>query len=422
MHETNFSKQEIEEAVSKLRHEHIQRAEIFLTLPHEMRAHVVLRLSRFVLHDLISKIPDSAVVETLEELDPDEATDILQHLHRSRRAKLTTMLSERLKDDVEALLAFEPDSAAGLMNLDYIQVDENETIEEVAKKFKTHEKRTGRMPTILAMREGKLCGFLPGHELGFSTPNDVAKKFIRKISTVSYSADQKEVIELFKNHPHTKVAVIGDHEQVLGIIYSDDILRVLEEQESASLYDFAGVHREETVLDSTKAKVRSRYKWLIINLGTAFLAAFTVGLFNETISKYVLLAVYMPIVAGMGGNAATQTLAVLVRGIALRQISLKTAMPTLKRELGAGLIHGLINGVIVAAVVMLLNKDLKIALILGFAMIVNLLVAATFGTIVPLIMKKLGKDPATSATIFITTATDVLGFMAFLGLATIVLH
>ena len=152
------------------------------------------------------------------------------------------------------------------------------------------------------------------------------------------------------------------------------------------------------------------------------MAAFTVSQFEEVISEYVLLAVYMPIVAGMGGNAATQTLAVLVRGIALRQITLTTAWRTLKNEVGAGLVNGLINGFLVAFVVLVKDHDWKIALILAMAMVVNLVVAAFFGTLVPLIMSKLKKDPAASATIFITTATDVLGFLAFLGLATLILQ
>ena len=135
----------------------------------------------------------------------------------------------------------------------------------------------------------------------------------------------------------------------------------------------------------------------------------------------MILEIYKPIVAGMGGNAATQTLAVQVRGISLRKIELKNAWNNLKSELGAGFINGLINGLIVATVVIVVNRDVKVAIVLGLAMIINLQVAAFFGTMVPLIMKKLGKDPATSATIFITTATDILGFMAFLGLATVVL-
>jgi magnesium transporter len=196
---------------------------------------------------------------------------------------------------------------------------------------------------------------------------------------------------------------------------------LIEEHEASSLYDFAGISEEESVTDSAKRKVHNRYRWLVLNLGTAFLAAFTVSQFEDVLGRYVLLAAYMPIVAGMGGNAATQTLAVLVRGISLKQIELKTAWKTLRSELGASLVNGLVNGLLVAAIVIILNNNVQIAAVLAFAMVANLLVAAFFGTLVPLIMHKLGKDPAASATIFITTATDVLGFMVFLGLASMVL-
>jgi magnesium transporter len=262
---------------------------------------------------------------------------------------------------------------------------------------------------------------LPGHELGFIRTHEKIGKYVKRLLTIRSSASHKEVVEFFRSHPHNKVAVLDENNNVVGIIYSDDVLRLLQEQESSSLYGFAGVSAEENVTDPAKRKVKFRYKWLIINLGTAFLAASVVGLFEETITKYVLLAVYMPIVAGMGGNAATQTLAVVVRGIALKQIELKNAFRTLKNELGAGFINGLINGFLVAFIVLVKDREPAIALILALAMVLNLIVAALFGTIVPLIMQKLRKDPATSATIFITTATDVLGFLAFLGLATLIL-
>lgn len=308
------------------------------------------------------------------------------------------------------------------MNIDYIQINESDSIGEVAKQFKIHEKRTGHSPTIIVLKqEGVLSGYLPGHELGFAFPKDKAKKYVKKINTIPYFASQEEAIELFRNFPHSKIAVLGETGQVLGIIYSDDILRLLREQESASLYNFAGVSKEESVLDGTIVKVKSRYKWLILNLGTAFLASFVVGFFEETISKYILLAVYMPIIAGMGGNAATQTMAVMVRGISLKQINPDSPLYMLKKEVLAGAANGIINGIIVACIVLLINKDLMIALILALAMVINLIVASFAGTLIPLLMKKIGKDPASSATIFITTATDVLGFLAFLGLAALLL-
>lgn len=208
---------------------------------------------------------------------------------------------------------------------------------------------------------------------------------------------------------------------VIGVIYSDDIIRLLQKESATRLYDFAGVHDEEDIFDSIQTKVRRRYKWLLINLMTAYLAAGVVSLFSETLSGFVLLAAYMPIIAGMGGNAATQTLAVTIRGIALGEIEFKNSFPAIRNEIGAGFINGSINGLIVAAVAIIWNHSPMLGVITGTSMVVNLVIAGFFGAIIPLFMKKLGKDPATSATIFITTTTDVLGFLTFLGLATLLL-
>ncbi len=398
-----------------------KRTELFLELQPETRVEMLQSLTRPVKRDILMHIPEEDLVDILQSVDPDDATDMLQILSRKKREKTILLLSEDLRDSISTLLEFDAETAAGLMTLDYIQVADDDTIAEVSIKFREHERRTGRPPVILVTKEGKHHGFLPGHELGFARKSELIGKYVKRVPSISYAATYDQVSDMFLAHPHGKVVVLNDSEDVIGIIYSDDVLKLLQDSEASSLYDFAGIRKEESVSDSTKRKVKNRYRWLIINLATAFLAAFTVSQFRDTLAKYVLLAVYMPIVAGMGGNAATQTLAVLVRGIALKQIELKTAMRTLWNEMGSGLINGLINGVLVAAVVIVVNHDYKIAIILAMAMVINLLVAAFFGTLVPLIMSKLGKDPAASATIFITTATDVLGFLVFLGLATAVL-
>lgn len=398
------------------------RAELFMQLAEGKQLELLRSVTKHVRKDLIAHVPDERAVALLEAVDPDEATDMLQLMGRKRRERVLQLVSAQMKESLSTLLEFDAETAAGLMTLDYIQVEVNDKVSTVAKKFKQHEKRTGRPPVILAMKEGKLKGFLPGHELGFARQNAIIAKRIKRMPSISYAASHDEVVRLFHAQPHNKVAVLNDSLAVLGIIYSDDILKIIQERQSSTLYDFAGIVQEESVTDSAKAKVRNRYRWLIINLATAFLAAATVGLFEDTLSKFVLLAVYMPIVAGMGGNAATQTLAVLVRGISLHQIELKTAWSTLKNELGAGFFNGLINAGLVAAVVLIFNRDLEVAIVLALAMIINMVVAGFFGTLVPLVMAKLGKDPAASATIFITTATDVLGFLAFLGLATIILN
>jgi len=399
-----------------------KRVQLFLDLPPDKKMDMLRSVTKTVKKDILQHLPDDEFVSMMQTLDPDEATDLLQTITKTKRERVLALLSQELKDSLSTLLAFDPETAAGLMTLDYIQASVSDNVEFVANKFMRHEKQTGRPPVILVLDDGKLSGFLPGHTLGLATKSELIGKYTKKMQSISYAATHRAVIDLFQAHPHGKVAVLNDSNEVVGIIYSDDMLKLIQQDQASSLYNFAGISQEESVTDSAKSKVKNRYRWLIINLGTAFLAAFTVSQFEDTISKYVLLAVYMPIVAGMGGNAATQTLAVQVRGISLKQIELKNAWGTLKNELGASLINGLINGVIVAVVVLVVNRDPKIAFILGIAMIINLLVAALFGTMVPLIMKKLGKDPATSATIFITTATDILGFMAFLGLATIILN
>ena len=398
-----------------------KRLNIFLEQTTEKQAEILRKAPKSVRKDLLIKMPEPDLVKILSVVDPDQATDMLQLLTKAKRESVLAQVSEEIKESLSTLLEFDANTAAGLMTLDYISVETTDNIKTVAQKFKTHETKTGRSPIILVRKEGKLSGFLPAHELGLAGRNELIGKYVKRIPTISYAADHQKVVDKFRAHPHNKIAVLNDSEDVMGIIYSDDVLQLIEEKEAATLYDFVGVSSEEGVSDSSARKVKFRYKWLIINLATAFLASFVVSQFESTISEYVLLAVYMPIVAGMGGNAATQTLAVLVRGIALKQISLRTAFKTLKNEVGAGFINGLINGFLVAFVVLVKDHDVKIAIILALAMVINMIVAATFGTLVPLIMAKLRKDPATSATIFITTATDVLGFLAFLGLATIIL-
>lgn len=304
-----------------------------------------------------------------------------------------------------------------ILDRDFICVNKQDTFADVEKAYRAYEKKTGRAPAVLIFKEKELIGALPNSALILRRPSEKITKHIHALATMNVNAHRKAILHTFRQHPHDKIAVLDEFEEVVGVIYSDDVLHLLQEHHASALFDFAGVKDEEKVNDPILTKAGHRYKWLMINLGTAFLAAFVVSQFEATIAKHVLLAVYMPIVAGMGGNAATQTLAVLVRGIALNEITLKTYAKALWRELGSGLINGLSNGVIVAAIVFYLHQDILLALVLSCAMVINLVVAAFFGTLIPLIMQRLGKDPAASATIFITTATDVLGFLVFLGLA-----
>lgn len=396
------------------------RGHLFRTLEQKKQGFILLKLTSKAQKEIIRDLNEEELLNLLSPLDPDKATDVLQMLPQEKAQKLTESLNDNLKEKVEFLLKFNPKAAAGLMNLNYILIEKGTPFKEIIEELSDYEAKSGKFPTILIIEDGNLLGELPGSALVLHKDDKAGEKYLRKVLTLRFDSELPKVIRSFIKNPKSKVAVLDHDESVLGIIHSRDIVGLLDKHAMRDLYGFAGVDKEESALDSMFTKVKYRYKWLIINLGTSFLAAAVVGLFEPTIAQVTLLAVYMPIVAGMGGNAGTQTMAVAIRGLVLKEISLKTSSRLVINEMGAGAVNGLINGVIVALIATIFNKSPLFGLVIGVAMIINLVTAGFFGAIVPLIMKALKKDPASSATIFITTATDVIGFFVFLGLATLI--
>ncbi|NOQ55729.1 MAG: magnesium transporter [Nanohaloarchaea archaeon] len=417
MHKSTAEKNHIHEIMIAT-----DKIKVFRDIPVNEQGFVLLNISKTIRERIINKLKSIEIINLMHYLDPDDSTDLLQNIKSERRRNnIIEKLSADIKDKVEYLLKFDPASAAGIMSLDYIEVSCETTFHEVAKIIRKHEVRTGKLPAILVVHEGLLHGELLMHDLGLYPKEEDVSKHIRKIPAIQYNQGESDIISLFKKNPHTKIVVLDEDRSIMGVIYSDDILKLIQKQTSNTLYDFAGVSREEDVLDSALTKVKYRYKWLILNLGTAFLAASVIGLFSDTLTAVILLAAYMPIVAGMGGNAGTQAMAVIVRGLTLKEIELKTSKRVILNEMVAGCINGAITGLLVALIATFVNKSPMLGLVVGAAMVFNLVIAGLFGALVPVLMKQFGKDPATSATIFITTATDVLGFLVFLGLATIVL-
>ena len=404
--------------IKKSRH---RKLDVFRDVDSSIKGFVLLALPKQTRHQIMQKLHNNELISILNTLDPDKATDLLQELSNRRAKHITMQLDGDIKEKVELLLSFNPKTAAGLMNLDYIVATPGMHFEDLSVDIELHEKRTGKFPSILIVDGGKLTGELPGHVLALHKGKEKIDAYTKRVPHIRYDNDEHKVVDSFLKHPHDKVVVLDENEDIIGVIHSDDLLNLLDKRRANDLYGLAGVNKEEDALDGLIQKVRFRWLWLIVNLGTAFLAASVVGLFQDTISKLTLLAVYMPIVAGMGGNAATQTLAVTVRGIVMHELTLKKSLSYIAKEVGAGVINGAINGLLVAGIAIFINKSPMLGLVLAIAMVTNLFIAALAGAVIPLIMKSLGKDPATSATIFITTCTDVGGFFVFLGLAQLML-
>ncbi|WP_136718238.1 magnesium transporter [Halorientalis salina] len=394
----------------------------FSQLSRSRQRDVFFLLPQSLQESLVEDMTGEELQRFVRRLGPDEVADVLGFADETTRTDVLQRLDEDRREKAEFLLEFSPESAAGLMHLDYVTVDATRDIDDVAHRVQRYEDRTGNVPTIFVTEDDELVGELPGQAIAMADTDDVdLHDYVQETPVVTYDTPDTEVVDVLREHPESSVAVLDDDRTILGVIYAGDLLRVIEEEAGETLYEFTGVREEESILDGPLTKVRYRYKWLIINLGTAFLAAAAVGFFEDTIAAFTLLAVYMPVVAGMGGNAGTQSMAVTVRGIALEQVSLSTGRRAVINEIIAGGANGLITGVLVAAIASVFNQSPLLGLVLGVSMILNLIIAGFFGTTIPLVLERIGKDPATSATIFITTATDVLGFFIFLGLAQSVL-
>ena len=390
-----------------------ERRDVFFGLPEEVREAVATGMSPAQLESFV------------DPLDPDEITDVLGYVDEGTREAVLTSLDNSRREKVDFLLSFDPESAAGVMSLNYVTVDAGRSFAEVTERVRRFEERTGQVPTILVTDGDALLGELPGATLSTAdAASGSITDHIRETPSVRYDRDDEEVLAVFRQNSERTVAVLDEENDVLGVIYASDLLGMVDEAVGERLYEFTGVAEAESVLDGPVEKVRRRYKWLILNLATAFLAAAVVGLFESTIAAVAILAAYMPVVAGMGGNAGTQSMAVTVRGISLGQVSIKTGKRVIVNEAIAGAANGLITGALVAVIATAFSfGDFGVLLgaVIGVSMVVNLVIAGFFGALTPLLLDRVGYDPATSATIFITTATDVLGFLFFLGLARAVL-
>ena len=306
------------------------------------------------------------------------------------------------------------------MNDLFLVLGTRRKVKSVAKQIHLYmNDHDGMVPSLYVIDTKKrLLGEVPLVSLIHAADEELVGDLARNTHAVPNHISKellvKKALEIKTDH----FVVLDEEERPIGVIRTHDLLDLAMRQvRGKSLGLFAGAHHDERATDGPLTTVRFRYKWLILNLLTALLATFTVSLFEHTLSQMVILAAYMPLVAGMGGNAGAQSVSVMVRGLALGEVTAKNTHRILVKELIAGILNGLIVGFVMAGIAILIGQTALLGLVLGLALLINLIVAGIFGAGVPLILKTLHLDPALSASIFVTTATDVLGFIAFLSLA-----
>lgn len=395
-----------------------KRLERFRSLDRAKQSSVFATLSPSLQRELLNTLRTSELIDLIDHFDLQYAHTLINRIEQpTRRQTVIKRLKNERHQKIEHFLQFHPQAGNQLLHMNYVLVPETTTVAKVANTLESHLTHTGKIPIVLVEKAGTLVGEVGLDTLVRENSRSAIKKHVDPITTLVYNTDPKIVSDTLTREPHSKIVVTDTDGSVLGVVYADDVIDIIGAAPATSLFSFAGVESSERPFDNAYSKVRRRHRWLILNLATAFLAGSVVAMYESTLSQVAILAMYMPIIAGMGSNAATQTLAVMVRGIAIGDISLANCRRALLNETTAGLINGLIVGAIVAFVAYIFDHTLLLGLVAGISVVSSLVIAAVSGTLIPLGLKKYGKDPATSATIFITTGIDVLGFLIFFGLA-----
>ncbi len=382
---------------------------------------ILQHLNEEISGDILSKMAPQEFVDATSGLDTDDTADLLQQLPDQVVQEVLRSLDDQNRKLLEAVLSYPEDTAGGLMNTDTITVRPDITLDVVLRYLRMHPEipeMTDNFPVI--NREGKVLGLLAATKILVSDPNLMVSDIMdTEIHTLKGDTSDVDVAHLFERHNLVSVPVVDDNGVLLGRITIDDVVDVIIEDAEHSFMGRAGLDEDEDTFAPILKATRRRTLWLFINLITAFTASYVIGLFEGTLEKVVALAILMPIVASMGGIAGSQTLTLIIRGIALGHVTDKNSNWLLRRELVVALLNGLILSLIVAVIAAWWFNDPKMGIVIALAVVINLLFAALAGVSLPMILRKAKIDPAIAGSVVLTTVTDVVGYVAFLGLATI---
>jgi magnesium transporter len=405
-------------------------ADVLAALDDDERIAVVQALPAELSSQALAEMPEEAHAEEtlaalsperaakiVEELEDDDAADMLRELDPEEQERILSGVEDRA--EVERLLRYDPETAGGLMTSHMVTVRDSATAEEALDAIRRQSEEVEDFYQVFVVDEDRrLVGILPFKDLVVSKADRRVHEFMADADiAVKPDLDQEDVARVMARYNVPSVAVVDAAGRLLGRVTFDDVIDVVEAERTEDLLKFGGVSPDEALAAGWTDAVRSRLPWLYLNLITAGLAGGVVYFFQDTLQRTVLLAVWMPIIAGMGGNAGTQALAVTVRRLALGLIPAHLAFRVVRKEVLVGLTNGLAIGVVVGGLAALLGERNILGLVVFLAMTGNLLVAGFAGAFIPILLERSGIDPAIASSIFVTTFTDVFGFLLLLGLA-----
>ena len=397
--------------------------QIMKRLPSEILAEIVDEEEDEEKYGLLSHFSDTEQRVILEEMSSDEITDLVSVLDEVESEEVLSKMNVEDRQEVRALLSYDPETAGGLMATEFICLSDQMSVMQTLLYLQKEAQDAEMAYYLYVVDQNKvLTGVVSLREIvahSFETLiRDIANP---NVISVPAPTDQEEVARIFSKYNFLMMPVVDEQDRILGVITVDDVMDIIEEENTEDIHRLAQINEEEKVDGSLIESLKSRLPWLFINLLTAFLASSVVAVFSGTIEKVVALAAVNPIIAGMGGNAGTQSLTIVVRGIALGELTGENARRVFFKEFGVGVLSGVSIGLVVALICGLMQRNPIFGLVVGLAMLLNMAFATIAGYAVPVILKKINVDPALASSVFVTTVTDVLGFFFFLGLATLFL-
>jgi magnesium transporter len=396
------------------------REHLWNFMPEEIAGEVISHLDDVARDSLIGQMEPQDVASAVGALDLDDLVDLVESIPEEYGDAILESLDPEGRERLEATLAYPEDSAGRLMDVNAVAVRADVTLEVVLRYLRRRESLPDHTDGLMVVdRNGIYIGKLPISSLLINQPElSVAEVMVEEADRVPVDMPQNEVAHLFDRRDLVSVAVIDDAGRLIGRITIDDVVDVIRAEAQHQLMNMAGLNEEEDLFAPVLPSARRRALWLGINLGTAFLASWVIGLFETTLAQLVALAVLMPIVASMGGIAGSQTLTLVIRGLAMGRVSVANRLWLARKELAIAFLNGTLWALVVGGIAYVWFGDPGIGLVLSAAMVLNLLVAAFSGIAIPLVMDRLDIDPALAGAVVLTTVTDVVGFMSFLGLAT----